>query len=142
MANSLTLDQIPPPDCSFEEIIKFGNTYHGYRMIASDPESLLALYEPIRTESQRSGSLPYWMGLDLLRGLLFLMVREDHMAGPIMLEPTNTPGVLNMGNLSDEAQKEYEQPFRAVIEAIRQKLTNIKREIAQLQFDDDEPDET
>ncbi len=58
MANSLTLDQIPPSDCSFEEIIKFGNTYHGYQLIASDPESLLALYEPIRTESQRSGSLP------------------------------------------------------------------------------------
>jgi len=138
VTHDLALAQVPPSDCSFEEIIEFGNSYHGYRLIASDPESLLALYEPIRAELRRSGSLPYWMGLDLLRGLLFLMVREDHMAGPIMLEPTNTPGVLNMGNLPGEAQREYEQPFRAVIEAIRQKLTYIERENAQLRFDDDQ----
>jgi hypothetical protein len=47
------------------------------------------------------------------------MAREDHMAGPIFLEPNDTPGVLNMGNLPSDQRAIYEQPFRQLVEEIR-----------------------
>ena len=112
-----TLDTLPAADCDFHDLLYFGSTdYDGYDRIADSPEALYGLYQPIREEWERSGQLPYWMGLDLLRGLLFLMAREDHMAGPIFLEPTDTPGQLNMGNLPDDLQAGYERPFRQVVE--------------------------
>ena len=115
-----TLDTLPAADCDFHDLLFFGSTdYDGYNRIADSPEALYGLYQPIREEWERAGQLPYWMGLDLLRGLLFLMAREDHMAGPIFLEPTDTPGQLNMGNLPDDLQAGYERPFRQVVEAIR-----------------------
>ena len=46
------------------------------------------------------------MGIDLLRGFLFLMYREDHFGQP-------------MGCLSEEEEVEHLEPFRQVIEAIR-----------------------
>jgi hypothetical protein len=113
------LDPIPSTGCNFDEILEFAITYNGYDRIAGSPEALLDLYEPIRKKWKESGRLPDWAGLDLLRGLLFLMAREDHMAGPIFLEPTDTPGVLNMGNLPSDQRAIYEQPFRQLVEEIR-----------------------
>ena len=113
------MDPIPSTGCNFDEILKFAITYNGYDRIAGSPEALLDLYEPIRKEWKESGRLPDWAGLDLLRGLLFLMAREDHMAGPIFLEPTDTPGVFNMGNLPSDQRGIYERPFRQLVEEIR-----------------------
>ena len=104
-----TLDRIPPSDCSFEDIIKFAATYDGYSQIAQEPENLVALYEPIRTEWRRSGSLPSWMGVDLLRGLLFFMYREDRWTGGFPYS-------------SEEEKIEHQRPFREVLEVIREKL--------------------
>ena len=106
MTPDLTLEQIPASDCDFEEILEFAATYDGYRRIAESPENLSAVYEPIRTEWRRSGALPDWMGIDLLRGFLFLMYREDHFGQPT-------------GCLSEEEEAEHLEPFRQVIEAIR-----------------------
>ena len=106
MAPDLTLKQIPGSDCDFEEILEFAATYDGYRRIAESPKNLSAVYEPIRMEWRRSGVLPDWMGVDLLRGFLFLMYREDHFGQP-------------MGCLSEEEEVEHLEPFRQVIEAIR-----------------------
>ena len=106
MAGDLTLEQIPGPDCTFEAILEFAATYDAYQRIGRDPEHLSAMYEPIRAEWDHSGIFPDWMGVDLLRGLLFLMYREDHFGGP-------------MGSLSDEDEVEHLRPFRQVIEAIR-----------------------
>ena len=105
MAADLTLGQIPASDCDFEEILEFAASYDGYRRIAESPETLSAVYQPIRMEWRRSGSLPDWVGIDLLRGFLFLMYRENHFVQP-------------MGCLSEE-EVEHLEPFRQVIEAIR-----------------------
>ena len=113
------MDPIPSDDCEFDEILRFAIAYNGYERIAGSPEALFRLYEPIRKEWEESGRLPDWAGLDLLRGLLFLMAREDHMAGPIFLEPTDAPGVFNMGNLPSDQLAIYEQPFRQLVEEIR-----------------------
>jgi hypothetical protein len=58
MAPDLTLGQIPASDCDFEEILEFAATYDGYRRIAESPETLSAVYQPIRMEWRRSGALP------------------------------------------------------------------------------------
>ena len=106
MAVDPTLEQVPAPDCDLAEVIDFAATYDGYRGIAETPEGLTATYEPIRAEWRRTGMLPGWMGIDLLRGLLFLMYREDHFGS-------------SMGYLSEEEEVEYLEPFRQVVEAIR-----------------------
>ncbi len=36
------------------------------------------MYDPIRRAWKQTGELPEWMGIDLLRGLLFLVFREHH----------------------------------------------------------------
>ena len=100
VASDLTLEQLPASGCDFVEILEFAETYDGYRRIAASPESLSAFYEPIRVEWDRSGVLPDWMGIDLLRGFLFLMYREDRF-----LESSRHEG--------------GEEPFRQVVEAIR-----------------------
>jgi predicted double-glycine peptidase len=105
MTPDLTLEQISASGCDFEEILEFAATYDGYRRIAGSPENLSAVYEPIRMDWRKSGVLPGWMGIDLLRGFLFLMYRENHFVQP-------------MGCLSEE-EVEHLEPFRQVIEAIR-----------------------
>ena len=113
------MDPIPAEGCDFDDILRFAITYNGYERIAGSPEALFGLYEPIKREWEESGRLPGWLGMDLLRGLLFLMAREDHMSGPIFLEPTDTSGVFNMGNLPSDQRAIYERPLRQLVEEIR-----------------------
>jgi hypothetical protein len=76
--SELGMSDLPAVSCSFEEALEFAATYNAYHQIAGEPETLSAMYEPIRRVWQQTGEVPEWMGVDLLRGLLFLMFREDH----------------------------------------------------------------
>ena len=109
MAVDPTLEQIPTPDCDFEAINRFAETYDAYERIGGGPEHLLAMYDPIRTEWTRSGDFPDWMGIDLLRGLLFLMYREARFDG-------------TYAYLSGAEYDRFLMPFRQVIEAIRRSI--------------------
>jgi len=60
-----------------DQALEFAATYNAYNQIAAEPETLSAMYEPIRRAWKQSTEVPEWMGVDLLRGLLFLMYRED-----------------------------------------------------------------
>jgi len=106
VGHGIASDEIPEPGCSYEQIIEFAATYDGYERIAASPERLGEVCEPIRKEWRQAGVLPDWPGIDLLRGLLFLMYREDRHGGP-------------MGYLDEAEEVEYLRPFRQVIEAIR-----------------------
>lgn len=74
----LKLSDLPSPKCSIFEALKFASRYNGYERIALEPETLAEMYRPIQDQWERSGQLPEWMGIDLLRGLLFLLFREHH----------------------------------------------------------------
>lgn len=57
-------------------------SYDGYRRLASDPTALFdRLVRPMRDEFESAGSIPDWCGVDLLRGWLFFLQREDHHGG-------------------------------------------------------------
>ena len=74
----LRMSDLPGVGCSIEEALEFAATYNAYNQIAAEPEPLSAIYHPIREAWNESARVPEWMGVDLLRGLLFLMYREDH----------------------------------------------------------------
>jgi len=76
--SELDMSDLPAVSCSFEEALEFAATYNAYNQIAGEPETLSAMYEPIRRVWYQTGKVPEWMGVDLLRGLLFLMFRQDH----------------------------------------------------------------
>lgn len=61
-----------------DDALEFAATYNAYNQIAAEPETLSAMYHPIREAWSESGKVPEWVGVDLLRGLLFLMFREGH----------------------------------------------------------------
>ena len=108
----LRMSDLPGVSCSFEEALEFAATYNAYNQIAAEPETLSAMYEPIRRAWQQSSEVPEWMGVDLLRGLLFLMFREDHF-----------------GNGDDSTLRQMHQ----VIEAIRSRLTEQHEDQLRLQ---------
>ena len=85
--SALRMSDLPGVGCSIEEALEFAATYNAYNQIASEPETLSAMYEPIRRVWKQSSEVPEWMGVDLLRGLLFLMFVEDHFGVP---EPNST----------------------------------------------------
>ena len=75
------------------------------------------MYEPIRRVWKQTGEVPEWMGLDLLRGLLFLMFREDHF-----------------GYDDDSTLRQMHQ----VIEVIRRRLTEQHEDELRLQALEDD----
>ncbi|SVD94234.1 uncharacterized protein METZ01_LOCUS447088 [marine metagenome] len=97
----LRMSDLPPSNCSMADALEFAATYNAYNQIAAEPETLSAMYHPIREAWNKSARVPEWMGVDLLRGLLFLMYREDHF-----------------GYADDSTLRQMHQ----VIEAIRSKL--------------------
>ena len=110
--SELGMSDLPAVSCSFEEALEFAASYNAYHQIAGEPETLSAMYEPIRRVWQQTGEVPEWMGVDLLRGLLFLMFREDHFGydeGSVMRQ------------------------MHQVIEAIRSRLTEQHKEQLRLQ---------
>ena len=71
-----------PPDASVRAAeIDWAASYNAYDRLAGGPNELSALLEPLRAEYRRSGRIPEWCGVDLLRGWAFLLYREDYFDG-------------------------------------------------------------
>ncbi|MEX7468578.1 hypothetical protein AB4Z39_02590 [Mycobacterium adipatum] len=56
-------------------LIDWAHSYNGYERIAGSPEHLSAVIRPMAEEYERSGAIPEWAGVDLLRGWAFYLVR-------------------------------------------------------------------
>lgn len=82
------LDQ-PPSSSPLEQSrpwLDYALRYNAYARLAGDLDRLADLFAPVRHEYRTTGTVPAWCNLDLLRGWLFLLVREDHFAGGYLLE--------------------------------------------------------
>ena len=113
----LRMSDLPSVGCSIDQALEFAATYNAYNQIAAEPETLSAMYEPIRRVWKQTGEVPEWMGVDLLRGLLFLMYREGHF-----------------GYDDDSTLRQMHQ----VIEAIRRRLTEQHEDELRLQALEDD----
>lgn len=61
--------------------IDWALTYDGYARIAADPNALLRVLTPAMEEFDRTGRVPAWAGVDLLRAWVFYRQREAHHNG-------------------------------------------------------------
>ena len=113
----LRMSDLPSVGCSIDRALEFAATYNAYNQIAAEPETLSTMYEPIRRVWKQTGEVPEWMGVDLLRGLLFLMYREGHF-----------------GYDDDSTLRQMHQ----VIEVIRSRLTEQHEDELRLQALEDD----
>ena len=67
--------------------IAWASRYDGYGRLADGPPELAHVIAPARDEWQRTGEVPSWCGVDLLRGWAFFMIRADRHGGGYRLEP-------------------------------------------------------
>lgn len=67
--------------------IDWAHRYDGYARLGGTPEDLLRLIEPARADWQRTGQVPQWCGVDLLRGWAFYITRADRHGGGYGLAP-------------------------------------------------------
>lgn len=86
-----------PADQATDAELMWAHRYDGYARLASSPGDLEALLDPVRLGYDRTGRVPEWCGVDLLRGWCFYLARRDRFRGG--------------GTLGDE--------WRAVLEALR-----------------------
>jgi hypothetical protein len=55
-------------------------TYDGYKRLAGEPRYLEAVVDVARDEYRRTGRVPPWCGVDLLRGWAFTLHRIGHFS--------------------------------------------------------------
>lgn len=68
-------------EAATRDAIRWAQTYNGYQRLAQDPGRLGTLLEPARHEYLRTGHVPEWCGVDLLRGWAFYLYRADYFCG-------------------------------------------------------------
>ena len=64
-----------------EAELRWAIEYDGYKRIASSPELLAEVLRPAMDEFERTGRVPAWCGVDLLRAWAFYRQREHHHDG-------------------------------------------------------------
>lgn len=64
-----------------QQLIKWAHKYDGYKRLAGSPDQLWEVLKPVREEFERSGVIPEWAGIDLLRGWAFYLVRAHRHGG-------------------------------------------------------------
>lgn len=79
-------------DLMDSELVDWAHRYNGYERLASSMNALGELLQPVRKEYQRSGRVPEWCGVDLLRGWAFGLVRAERIWG---MDPDEFHAVLN-----------------------------------------------
>jgi len=80
-------------------LVEWAHTYNGYQRLADSPEHLWEVVRPLDETFERSGEIPEWAGVDLLRGWVFYVVRAHRHGGH--------------GSLREEHPE-----FEAIVEAI------------------------
>ncbi|CAB4915841.1 unannotated protein [freshwater metagenome] len=63
------------------ELFVWAHRFDGYERIASSPENLEAVLEPVRNIFITRGLVPDWCGVDLLRGWMFYLARAERFGG-------------------------------------------------------------
>ena len=69
--------------------VMWAHTYSAYERLAGGqqgPRALARLLEPAWREFERTGRVPEWCGVDLLRGWAFYLAREDRFDGGYLLD--------------------------------------------------------
>lgn len=66
--------------------IAWAHRCNGYARLAGSPADLEVILEPARAEYRRTGRVPEWCGVDLLRGWAFYLTRMDRHWGGYGLE--------------------------------------------------------
>jgi hypothetical protein len=61
--------------------IRWAHRYNAYNRLAFESADLERLLQSIREQYRRNSTVPSWCGIDLLKGWIFYLVREDHFAG-------------------------------------------------------------
>ena len=51
----LRMSDLPSVGCSIDQALEFAATYNAYNQIAAEPETLSAMYEPIRRVWKQTG---------------------------------------------------------------------------------------
>lgn len=69
---------VPTDSASSEEVLKFAYSYDGYSRMIADLNVLQSVYSDTIENFNRSKALDGNLGLDYLRGLLFVLARTDH----------------------------------------------------------------
>lgn len=75
--------EVPGPRADKQSLIEFASTYNGYDRLNSDASELQRLFQPFEAEFQNTGRVSPSLGLDLLRGWLFALFRQDYFSGGI-----------------------------------------------------------
>ena len=78
---SATPERTSVADHATQAEIVWAMSYDGFERIANGPERLEEVFAPLREAYGRTGTVPEWCGVDLLRGWLFLLQRRDHIEG-------------------------------------------------------------
>lgn len=68
-------------DANEQALIEWAHTYNGYERIASSPEALNGIIQPLLREFNRTRKIPEWAGVDLLRGWAFYVARAHRFSG-------------------------------------------------------------
>jgi len=64
-----------------DDLFVWAHRYNGYERIAASPKDLHAVLEPARRTFVSEGVVPDWCGVDLLRGWLFGLARQERIWG-------------------------------------------------------------
>ena len=75
--------------------LDWAGAYNAYERLAGTPQALAAVLAPARNEYQDSrGVVPEWAGVDLLRGWLFFLYREDRFTSGSLFRDSGDPVTL------------------------------------------------
>lgn len=69
---------VPGEHATIHAALQFAHTYDAYNGILGKPSQLEALYAPFLEKFQRTKTIEPSLGVDFLRGWLFLLARTDH----------------------------------------------------------------
>lgn len=61
--------------------IKWAASYNAYERLAANSNALENFLQPAWDEYKRTGQVPVWCGVDLLRGWAFCLYRSDYFMG-------------------------------------------------------------
>jgi hypothetical protein len=72
---------VPDPNSPQELLIEFAASYNAYKYISENSRTLQGIYQPFEDDFRRESALDESLGIDFMRGWLFLLHRIDYFNG-------------------------------------------------------------
>ncbi|MBP1819303.1 hypothetical protein [Mycobacterium sp. OAE908] len=97
------------------KLVEWAHEYDGYARLARTPENLWEVIRPAREVFERTGEIPDWAGVDLLRGWAFYLVRAHRHGGayePLQEEYPEIRSITEALNRHPNARTEDRPPRR------------------------------